>query len=225
MIRNERARLLIAAVAVVAPARLRRFLLTAAFGYRIHPRATVGRSLITVGHLEMGAGARIGSLNLLRHVDRVEMAEDTSIGHLNWISAARRERGYFADLSRDPALVMARGSALTHRHYVDCCDRVEIGELSTVGGIHCQILTHGVDVAEGALMAAPVRIEDRVLVCSAAILIAGCVVPSRAVVGAGAVVKGKLPDSSTLYAGPAATVKRALSPDSGYFIRERPHLY
>jgi carbonic anhydrase/acetyltransferase-like protein (isoleucine patch superfamily) len=210
---------------VVAPARLRRLLLTVGLGYRIHSRATVGRSLITVGHLKMDAGASIGSLNLLRNVDRVEMAEDAAIGHLNWISAARRERGYFAGLSRDPALIMGRGAALTHRHFIDCCDRVEIGELSTIGGIHCQILTHGIDVAEGTLLAAPVRIEDRVLVCSAAILIAGSVVPSRTVVGAGAVVKGKLPDSSTLYAGPAATVKRALASDGGYFVREHPHIH
>lgn len=225
MIRNERARLVVAAAAVVAPARLRRLLLTVGLGYRIDRTATVGRSLITVGHLVMGPGASIGSLNLFRHVDRVDMAADTSIGHLNWISAARRSRGYFAGVDRDPALVMARGAALTHRHYVDCCDRVEIGELAIVAGIGCHLLTHGVDVAAGALTAAPVRIEDRALVCSAAILVPGAVVPSRAVVGAGSVVKGKLPESTTLYAGPAAAAKRPLAPDSPYFTRERPHLY
>jgi carbonic anhydrase/acetyltransferase-like protein (isoleucine patch superfamily) len=74
-------------------------------------------------------------------------------------------------------------------------------------------------------MAAPVRIEDRALVCSAAILIAGTVVPSRAIIGAGAVVKGELPDECTLYAGPVAGARRALRPTSGWFVRDEAHLY
>ncbi len=225
MIRNERLRLAVAVAALVAPVRVRRLLLTGLLGYDIASDAAVGRSLITVGQLVMGPGASIGSLNLFRHVDRVEMHAGASIGHLNWVSAARRSRGYFPRLDRRPSLVMRERSAITHRHYVDCCDRVEVGELSIVAGMHSQILTHGINVADGTLMAAPVRIGDRALVCSGAILVPGAVVPSRSVVGAGAVVKGALPEECTLYTGPSATARRTLGPAGRYFTREDAHLY
>lgn len=225
MITNPRLRLAVALLAAASPAGLRRLLLVKLLGHRIARDARIGRSIVMVGSLTMGPGSSIGHLNLLRHVPRVELGAGATIGHLNWISGVNETRGYFPGVDRDPALVMAPRSAVTHRHWIDCSDSVTIGELAVVGGIHSQILTHGVDVGAGVLMAAPVRIEDRALVCSAAILVAGAVVPSRAVVGAGAVVKGVLPDECTLYAGPASVAKRALRPSSGWFVREEAHLY
>ena len=224
-IRHPRIRLAVAVAAAAAPARARRLLLVHLLGYRIAPDARVGRSVITVDSLTMASGSSIGSLNLLRHVGRVELRRGASIGHLNWISAVNSGRGYFPGVDRESALVMHERSAITHRHHIDCCDKVTIGELAVIGGLHSQVLTHGVDVGAGVLMAAPVSIGDRALVCSAAILVAGADVPSRSIIGAGAVVKGKLPEECTLYAGPASVAKRTLSATSGWFVREEAHLY
>ncbi len=225
MIGNQRIRLAVALIAVLAPAGLRRQLLVHLLGYRIAADAKVGRSIITVDKLVMGPGSSIGSLNLFRHVARVELGANASIGHLNWISSANSVRGFFAGIDRDSALVMADRSAITHQHYIDCCDRVTIGELSVVAGLRSQILTHGVDVEAGALMAAPVTIEDRALVCSGVILIAGAVVPSRVVVGAGAVVKGVLPEECALYTGPTAVIRRPLPSAGGFFVRREARVY
>ena len=225
MIKNPRLRLAVALLAAASPASARRLLLVRLLGHRIARDARIGRSIVQVDRLTMDSGSSIGHYNLVRHVGHVQLGAGASIGHLNWISGVNESRGYFPGVDRKSALLMAARSAITHRHFIDCCDTVTLGELSLLAGIHSQVLTHGVDVGAGVLMAAPVRIEDRALVCSAAILVAGAVVPSRAVIGAGAVVKGALPDECTLYAGPASVAKRALRPSSGWFVREDAHLY
>ena len=49
------------------------------------------------------------------------------------------------DMTDEERAVMGRHAALTSRHYVDCSNRVDIGEFTTVAGARSQILTHAID--------------------------------------------------------------------------------
>jgi acetyltransferase-like isoleucine patch superfamily enzyme len=218
-VRNEKARLGVAVAAALAPRGLRRLLHTRLLGYDLHPAARVGRSVIAVGELRMAAGAVIGGLNYLAHVDRVSLAEDAMIGHLNWISGVRASADAFPGIERRSWLTLHRGAHIGFQHYVDCCDHVELEEMALLGGIRSQLLTHWAEIDTGKLNCRPVRIGARSLLHTGLIITAGSDIAPRSVVAAGAVVSGPLTEPDTFYAGVPARARRALSPDSGLFTR------
>jgi len=225
VIRSERLRLIVAVLAALAPARVRRSLLTALLGYEIAPDARVGRSIVAVDQLVMGSGASIGSLCLIRKCERVELREHAAIGFLVWVNAVARSKGYFDGQRRELRLTLGDRAAITCLHFVDCSDRVDIGALSTVAGLGSQILTHSIDIAAGRQVARPVRIGERVFVGTRAVILGGADVASRAVIGAGSVVRGKLAEECALYAGVPATWRRSLDPGSRYFTRAEAHVH
>ena len=55
--------------------------------HEVDATARVGISLITVRHLVLGPGARIGHLNLIRNLDEVRLETRSAIGNLNWVNA------------------------------------------------------------------------------------------------------------------------------------------
>jgi acetyltransferase-like isoleucine patch superfamily enzyme len=114
---------------------------------------------------------------------------------------------------------MGEGAAITGLHLIDCCDRVDVGALSTVAGFGTQVLTHSVDIREARQVVQPVRIRERVFVGTWSTLLPGAVVPDRSVIGASSVVTGGLSDELTMYAGTPAVPRRSLDPSSGYFVR------
>ena len=219
MIHGKRLRLMVAILAALVPARVRRDLLTVVLGYEIAADARVGRSVIAVDELVMGSGASIGSLCLIRKCERVELGKQATIGFLVWVNAVDRTKGYFAGQRRELRLTLGDRAAITCLHLVDCCDSVDIGTLSTVAGFGSQILTHSIDIEAGRQVARPVRIGERVFVGTGVVIIGGAVIADQAVVGAGSVVHGALAEESTLYAGVPATRRRPLNPSSGYFTR------
>jgi acetyltransferase-like isoleucine patch superfamily enzyme len=218
-IRGPRLRFATAVVAACGPAPLRRWMLRRLLGYDIAADAVVGHSVVAVDSLVMRSGASIGSLCLLRRCERVELGRGASIGFLVWVNGVARSRGYFSGQTRDLALVLGDGAAITCLHVIDCCDRVDVGAFSTIAGFGSQILTHSIDIGAGRQVARPVRIGERVFVGTRATLLPGSVVPSRSVVAAGAVVTSRFSDELTLYAGTPAAARRSLDPDSGYFTR------
>jgi carbonic anhydrase/acetyltransferase-like protein (isoleucine patch superfamily) len=224
MIRNNRARTMVALIAVLLPARARRAVLVGALGYEIPADAVIGRSVVAVDRLVMASGSVIGHLNLIRRCERVVLGKRAEIGHANWITGVRTERGYFPGRQRSAILTLGDSAAITHRHFVDCSDRVELGDFSILAGVHSQVLTHGIDIDRGNLTSAPVLVGDRVLINSGTILLAGAVVSGRSVIGAGSVVRGKLTEEGLLYAGSPAVPKRSLDRGSGWLVREEAHL-
>jgi acetyltransferase-like isoleucine patch superfamily enzyme len=215
----EKARLGVAVAAALAPRGLRRLLHTRVLGYRIHPTARVGRSVVSVGSLTMGPGAVIGGLNYVAHVDRVTLAEDAMIGNLNWISGVRASAHAFAGLPRRAELTLHRGAHIGFQHYVDCCDHVELAEMALLGGIRSQVLTHWAEIDTGKLSCAPVRIGERCLLHTGLIITAGSHIAPRSVVAAGAVVTAPLTEPDTFYAGVPARPRRRLSAEAGLFTR------
>lgn len=204
---------------------LRRWLLCRLCRYDIAADARIGWSLVCVPQLRMASGARIGHGNLIKGA-RVDLAESASIGDFNWISGltltdARHFRG---ESERDPALLLGRHAAVTSRHYVDCCNRVTLGEFSTLAGARSQILTHAIDLRRNVQVSAPVRIGRYCFVGTASVILKGAALPDFSVLAANSSLARGFEDSYTLYSGVPATAVKSLERDWAYFSRERGYV-
>ncbi|HYF47136.1 MAG TPA: hypothetical protein VD926_13055 [Acidimicrobiales bacterium] len=211
----------VAAIAAVLPWPLKRAVYRYALGYDMHPGARVGLSLITVRRFVLAEGARVGHLNLIRNLDEVRLEEHAAIGNLNWINAVPAgapDRLTHAP-ERQPTLLVRRHGTITYGHFLDCSDRVEIGEFAIIGGFRCQILSHSVDLDVGNVLCAPVRLGDYSFVATACVVLPGAELSHHAVVGAASLLRRMDTEPYSLYSGvPAQFVKR-VPEDWSYFTR------
>ena len=91
-------RWLMAGLLALLPWPLRRLAMVHLQGHDIAPSARIGFSLVSVGRLTMGEGARIGHLTLIKGLARLSIGENGIIGNLNWISGfALGHPTHFAD--------------------------------------------------------------------------------------------------------------------------------
>ncbi|MBV9695418.1 MAG: acyltransferase [Gammaproteobacteria bacterium] len=208
---------------VLLPWALRRPLLCWLYGYRLHPRSRIGVAWIYPRHLSMEQGASIGHLTVIKGLDCVSLGAHASIGRLNWITAYPRGAGrHFTHLTeRQPVLQLGEHAAITHRHIIDCTERVRIGRFSTVAGYRSQILTHSVDLRECRQDAHPVEIGEYCFVSTACILLGGSGLPDHSVLGANALLNEVHQQPWRLYAGIPARPVAQLDPAAKYFTRAR----
>ncbi|WP_018331122.1 acyltransferase [Actinomycetospora chiangmaiensis] len=192
MIRSRRLRTLVALLAMVLPRPLRRLAHTRLLGYRLHPTARIGHSLIDVDTLEMGENAVIGHLVIIRGCEEVRLGDWSIIQMLVWVNSVRAEKGYFRDVERRPALILGHKALITAMHFIDACDLVELEDFASLAGFGSLVQTHAVDLADLKQNCAPVRISESSLVASRSTLLPGAIVPSCSIVAAGSVVNGKL---------------------------------
>jgi acetyltransferase-like isoleucine patch superfamily enzyme len=219
---SSRRALIVSGIALVLPWFARRWLLRVFCGYSFAEGARIGCSLIGCTSLQMGPSSRIGHFNVVKGI-RVDLGEFATIGDFNWISGlGRGNRKHFTDeAGRDPAFVMGRHAALTSRHYIDCSNRVDIGEFATVAGARSQILTHAIDFRRNRQVSAPVRIGRYCFVGTACIVLKGSELPDCSVLAAGSSLSRAYADTFTLYSGVPALPVKALDRDAEYFRRSR----
>jgi serine acetyltransferase len=208
---------------LLLPWALRRRVLSAVWGYRIHPTARIGLSWVWPERLVLGPGATIGHLNVCRGLAELVLGEHASIAQLNWITGYPRGQGpHFAtETDRDPVLTLGAHAAITSRHLIDCTARVTIGEYATLAGFRSQVLTHSIDLAAGRQASAPVEIGPYAFVGTGCVLLPGSRLPGRCVLGALSLCRPGLAEEYTLYAGVPAVAVRRLEPTMRYFTRER----
>jgi acetyltransferase-like isoleucine patch superfamily enzyme len=215
-------RILVAALAALLPQRLKHLVYRHAFGWEIDPTARLGVSLIVVDHAVIGAGVTMSHFNIFKGLTRLELGRGVAIGAFNWVSGPPLASGAFPNSpDRVPSLVMGPESALTNRHVVDCSDRVEFEPMAIMAGNRSQVLTHGIDIHHNLQRTEPVTIGERSVVFNGAILLAGCRVPPRCVVAAGAVVSDDLGEELTIYGGVPARAIKALPADNAYISRDK----
>lgn len=215
-------RLALAAIAAVLPPRAKRLVYRWCFGWDIHPTARIGCSLILVDHAFIGAGVRISHFNVFKGMEHLRLEEGVAVGAFNWVSGPPRASGAFPrSPDRSPSLHMGRDAAMSGRHIIDCTDKVTFEPLSILGGLRSQILTHAADIHRNELVTKPVVIGEASLVFSGCILLAGCRVPPRSVVAAGAVVDRDLGDELQVYGGVPARALKPLDPGNAYVNREK----
>jgi acetyltransferase-like isoleucine patch superfamily enzyme len=206
---------------VLLPWRLKRLLLRALYGYELHPRSYIGLAWFFPRQLVMEEGASIGHLTVCKGLERVALGAHASIGRLNWISAYPLGHGpHFAHLpNRRPQLLVGRHAAITHRHIIDCTERVTIGEFTTIAGYRTQILTHSIELEECRQGAKPVCVGAYSFVGTACTLLGGAVVPDHSIVGANALLNKEYTESYRLYGGVPAKAVAELDPQMKYFSR------
>jgi acetyltransferase-like isoleucine patch superfamily enzyme len=218
-LRPRRLRLVVAALAVLVPARLRRWLLVRLLGHEIHPEARVGPSFVDVDHLIMEEGASIGALNVIRGCELVRLEARSAISALNLINSVRRSPDFFAATpDRRPELILGPSAAITTLHVLDACDRIELAPYAMIAGFGSLVQTHAVDLDAVAQSCRPIRVGDHSMVSSRCTLLPGSVVPDASIVAAGAVVTGELRHPN-LFGGVPARAMRPSDPNAEFFTR------
>ncbi len=204
-------RCVVSLLVIPLPWKLRRWVLVHMLGYEIHAQARIGYSWVYPERLVMGAGARIGHLNVCKGMALLKLDAYSSIGNLNWISGFPFGTGscHFADQeSRRPELILGERSTLTNRHLIDCTNRVTIGRFTTMAGNRSQILTHSIDVERCQQSSAPVEIGEYCFVGTSCVLLRGSSLPDFSVLGAASLLNNSYSETHYLYAGaPARPVK------------------
>src|SRR5690349_10203650 len=85
-------------------------------GWKIAPSAWVGPCLVVrVDEVVLGERSRIGPLNVLRDLRRIEFGEGARLGRWNWVSAARALRIGRTEL--EATFTLEREACVTSRHY------------------------------------------------------------------------------------------------------------
>ncbi len=212
---------LLALVLVLFPWRIRRWLLVALLRYQIHPTARIGLSWICPDRLEMGAGARIGSLTVCKGLALLSMGERSRLGNLNWITGfpLASTRFFGDEPDRRPELIIGEHGAVTNRHLIDCTNSVRIGRFTTFAGFRSQILTHSIDLYRSRQSSKPVSIGDYCFVGTGCVVLGGSRLPDYSVLGAGSVLNQSHAETHQLYAGTPARAVKALAHDMMYFHR------
>jgi acetyltransferase-like isoleucine patch superfamily enzyme len=108
---------------------------------------------------------------------------------------------------------------ITMAHEIDCSDRVEIGDYSSLAGFRCTVLTHSLNLVRDRFVTGPVEIGAHAAVMSGSTLLSGTRVPPRTVVSAHSVVNTPLSDELTFYSGNPAVAVRSLPETLGFFHR------
>lgn len=207
-------------LAIVLPWRLRRRLLATFLGYQIHPTSHIGFAWVRPRKLVMGPYSSIGHLTFCWKLDSVQLGQHAIIGRGNWITGyPSQDSGHFAGQSRSPELVVGDHAAITHRHLIDCTDRVSVGPYATVAGWGTQILTHSINLETCKQTAGAVSVGSFSFVGTSSVLLPGCALPDYSILGARSVLTSKKSDPYGLYAGVPATHVKQLPKHYLYFSR------
>jgi|SRR5579863_2869077 len=206
---------------LVIPWPLRRLLLISLFGYKIHPTARIGLSIICPDRLEMGPDARIGSFTMCKGLTLLEMGESSYVGNLNWITGfpVHDQTFFSADRGRRPELIVGSHAAITARHYIDCTNSIRIGRYTTVAGYRSQLLTHSIDLYNCRQSSKPISVGEYCFVGTGTVLLGGSALPDYSVLGAGSILNKAHTEAFLLYAGNPARAVKSLPKDMAYFRR------
>jgi len=237
MRKTSKFRLAMLALVALLPSFLKRPCYRLFYGYRIGKRVHIGVSIIDAQECEIADDVLIGHLNLVLGVKKISIGNHTKIGHLNIIRGGDEVRlGRYSEIMRtnqinsipdpdvvnptDPRFSLGDGSIITTGHKIDFTDRVEIGRRSIIGGRNSSLWTHNRQRTR------PIAIGSFTYVGSEIRMAPGSTLPSRCIVGIGAVVTGQLTEEERLIAGVPAKALKELSEEDRFLIerRTRPDL-
>jgi len=237
MRKTSKFRLAMLALVALLPSFLKRPCYRLFYGYRIGKRVHIGMSIIDAQECEIADDVLIGHLNLVLGVKKISIGDHTKIGHLNIIRGGDEVRlGRYSEIMRtnqinsipdpdvvnptDPRFSLGDGSIVTTGHKIDFTDRVEIGRRSIIGGRNSSLWTHNRQRTR------PISIGSFTYVGSEIRMAPGSTLPSRCIVGIGAVVTGQLTEEERLIAGVPAKALKGLSEEDRFLIerRTRPDL-
>ncbi|WP_375161700.1 acyltransferase [Bradyrhizobium sp. RDT46] len=215
-------RVFIQAICLFLPWKIRRLILNMLRGFSIHRDAHIGLSLIFADECILSSRAHVGHFNYIGRLDRLYLGEDAFIGNFNWIAGLshRLNSPFFRSRSnRRSELIMGDATLLTHQHYIDCTDRVELCQFSAIAGYRSQLITHGVNPMSCKQTCSPITIGAYTMVGSGAIILQGVHLPDRCVVASGSVVTHVSRESYSLIGGNPAVHQRSIPEKAKLFAR------
>jgi acetyltransferase-like isoleucine patch superfamily enzyme len=225
-------RLLTLAVIALLPSFIKRTAYRAFFGYRIGKRVRIGLSIIDVGKCEIQDDVRIGHLNIFTRVKELSIADHARVGHLNVFRGGDEvSLGRYSEIIRlneinsipdpevvnpvEPRFLLGDGSIITAGHKIDFTDRVSIGRRTILGGRNSSLWTHN------RQRTLPIEIGDFAYIGSEIRVAPGGSIPSRSIVGIGAVITKKLQEEQFLIGGVPAKAIRPLSEEDQFLITRK----
>ena len=111
------------------------------FGFKISNHVKIGINIFwNNGPITLGSESSIGNFNIFRNLKSMKLGSESRIGNFNWCTSN------LEDLNATKAcLILADGSIITSRHYIDCAGGVFLQENSGLLGVRSTVMTHGVD--------------------------------------------------------------------------------
>jgi acetyltransferase-like isoleucine patch superfamily enzyme len=237
MHRTSKFRLLLLGCIALLPSFLKRPCYRLLFGYRIGRRVQVGLSIIDARACQIDDDSKIGHLNVIIGVQNLKLGDHVKIGHLNIIRGGEQvDLGRYCELIRmneinsipepdavnpvEPRFVLGNGSIITTGHKIDFTDRVEIGRRTIIGGRNSSLWTHNRQRTR------PISIGEFAYVGSEIRMAPGGSLPSRCIVGIGAVITGKIDAEGWMIGGVPAKPIKELSTEDKFLIerKTRPDL-
>lgn len=230
--RTSKFRLAVLVVIAVLPSFLKRPCYRLFFGYSIGKRVRIGLSLIDARECTIEDDVRIGHLNVVIGVKKLSVGDHVRIGHLNIIRGGDEVRlGRYAEIMRlneinsipepdvvnpiEPRFLLGEGSVITTGHKIDFTDRVEIGRRTILGGRNSSLWTHNRQRTR------PIEIGSHTYIGSEIRVAPGGSIPSRCIVGIGAVITGQLKDENYLIGGVPAKAIKQLSAEDNFLIEQK----
>jgi acetyltransferase-like isoleucine patch superfamily enzyme len=230
--KTSKLRLLSLALVALFPSFLKRPLYRACFGYRIGKRVRVGLSIIDARECTIEDDVSIGHLNVVIGVKKFSCGDHVRIGHLNIVRGGDEVRlGRYAEIIRlneinsipepdvvneiDPRFLLGEGSIITAGHKIDFTDRVEIGRRTILGGRNSSLWTHNRQRTRPIVIGSLTYIGSEIRVAP------GGEIPSRSIVGIGAVITGQLTEENCLIGGVPAKAIKQLGADDQFLIEQK----
>lgn len=208
-------------LSVLLPWPARRAMLEKRFGYSIDPTARIGLAWVFPKRLVMEANTSIGHLTVCKNIALLHLHEHALIGRGNWITGfpLGPSPHFASETDRQPELILGEHSAITHRHFIDCTNRITIGKFTTFAGFQSQMLTHSIDLASNRQTSAPIRVGDYCFVGTNSVMLGGSALPDYCVLGAKSLLNKAFTDTHQLYGGVPARPLQTLPADYQYFHR------
>lgn len=196
-------RSLLTTLAFLLPLKRLKVRLLNLLGHQIHPTALIGINLVrNVQRFEMAEGAAIGHFNVIGGLRLVRMGYGARINYFNMIAS-----GLTLDSGPDPrdvkgTLQMGPHSRIISWHQLDCSGGVVLGEECWMSGMRSTVLSHAFDPYEGGFVVEVVELKRRAVLGTNCTLLPGVTVGEGALLAAGSTAwtRQQLDDRS-LYGG------------------------
>lgn len=195
----------------VIPWSIRRVLLRWFFGYNIHPKAKIGKSIILAKELILKEYSSIGNFCFCKNIDRLVLGAYTNLGNFNYITGAPTGiNTHFTSVpNRKCELIVGEQTGITSRHYFDCTAGIYIGNFCQIAGYGTTFLTHSIDCVKSRQDATSIRVGNYCFIGLKSTILKGVTIADKLVVGACSLVTKKIEDSEALYGGdPCKFIKK-----------------
>ncbi|MGA9994931.1 MAG: hypothetical protein WBP93_05925 [Pyrinomonadaceae bacterium] len=229
---SSRFRLAMLVLIALLPSFLKRPCYRLFFGYEIGKRVRIGLSIIDARKCRIDEDVRIGHLNVITGVERLSIGDHARMGYLNIIRGGEEVRlGRYSEIIRmneinsipdpdvvnavEPKFILGDGSIVTTGHKIDFTDRVEIGRRTILGGRNSSLWTHNRQRTR------PIEIGSQTYIGSEIRVAPGGAIPSRSIVGIGAVVTKQLKEEGYLIGGVPAKAIKPLDPEDQFLIEQK----